>query len=46
MNCWHCKTELIWGADADIDGEDFQPVLYQEYSVWLVIFLALNVIHM
>ena len=32
MNCWHCKTELIWGAAADIE-EDFQPVLYQEYSM-------------
>ena len=32
MNCWHCKTELIWGADADI-VEDFQPVLYQEYAM-------------
>ena len=20
MNCWHCKTELIWGGDSD--GED------------------------
>ena len=17
MNCWHCKTELIWGSDSD-----------------------------
>ena len=17
MNCWHCKTELIWGGDGD-----------------------------
>jgi len=32
MNCWHCKTELIWGADADIE-EETQPVLYQEYSM-------------
>ena len=32
LNCWHCKTELIWGADADIE-EDFQPVMYQEYSM-------------
>ena len=32
MNCWHCNTELIWGADADIE-EDFQPVLYAEYSM-------------
>ena len=24
MNCWHCKTELIWGGDHDIeDSEDF-----------------------
>ena len=32
LNCWHCKTELIWGGDHDID-EDFQPVLGEEYSV-------------
>ena len=22
MNCWHCKTELIWGNDHDIDPDD------------------------
>ena len=22
MNCWHCKTELIWGGDHDISYED------------------------
>ncbi len=22
MNCWHCKTELIWGGDHDIGHED------------------------
>ena len=26
MNCWHCGTELIWGADFDMedinDGEE------------------------
>ena len=22
MNCWHCKTELIWGGDHDIDEEN------------------------
>ena len=22
MNCWHCKTELIWGSDHDIADED------------------------
>ena len=32
MNCWHCKTELIWGGDHSID-EDFQPVLEEEYSM-------------
>ena len=30
MNCWHCKTELIWGADADIE-EDMSG--YPEFSV-------------
>mgnify|MGYP003109740413 FL=1 len=19
MNCWHCKTELIWGGDDSLD---------------------------
>ena len=19
MNCWHCKKELIWGGDADVE---------------------------
>ncbi len=19
MNCWHCKTELIWGGDHDFE---------------------------
>jgi hypothetical protein len=24
MNCWHCKTELIWGGDHDCeDSEDY-----------------------
>tara|TARA_R100001530_G_scaffold82622_1_gene57578 strand:+ start:160 stop:312 length:153 start_codon:yes stop_codon:yes gene_type:complete len=27
MNCWHCNTELIWGADHDIEEED------EEYSM-------------
>jgi RNase P subunit RPR2 len=22
MNCWHCKTELIWGGDHDGEYED------------------------
>jgi len=21
MNCWHCRTELIWGNDHDITDE-------------------------
>ena len=21
MNCWHCKTELIWGGDHDIEHD-------------------------
>lgn len=27
MNCWHCKSELIWGGDHDISDED------SEYSM-------------
>lgn len=23
MNCWHCKTELIWGGDHDADSDEF-----------------------
>ena len=26
MNCWHCKTELIWGSDSDVP-------LHEEYSM-------------
>ena len=22
MECWHCKTTLIWGGDHDIEEED------------------------
>jgi hypothetical protein len=22
MNCWHCKTKLIWGGDHDIEEEN------------------------
>jgi len=22
MNCWHCKSELIWGGDHDIDDDE------------------------
>jgi len=27
MNCWYCKTELIWNGDHDIGHED------ENYSV-------------
>ena len=26
MNCWHCNTELIWGADHDLD-DDLRPAI-------------------
>ena len=32
MNCWHCKTELIWGGDHSIDEEDY-PTSSAEYSM-------------
>jgi DNA-directed RNA polymerase subunit RPC12/RpoP len=22
MNCWHCKTELIWGGDNDCEDHE------------------------
>tara|TARA_R110002051_G_scaffold99005_2_gene169368 strand:- start:1607 stop:1765 length:159 start_codon:yes stop_codon:yes gene_type:complete len=22
MNCWHCKAELIWGGDHDVDDSE------------------------
>lgn len=22
MNCWHCKTELIWGGDHDLEDDE------------------------
>ena len=22
MNCWHCKTELIWGGDHNIEHDE------------------------
>ena len=22
LNCWHCKTELIWGIDHDVSDEE------------------------
>ena len=32
MNCWHCKTELIWGGDHSIDEANRH---YQEYLEWV-----------
>ena len=28
MNCWHCKTELVWNGDYSIDDtdDDYQMV--------------------
>ena len=44
MNCWHCKTELIWGGDHDCEvermstgiaaneGEDVE-CMHEDYSM-------------
>ena len=32
MNCWHCKTELIWGGDHSVD-EDCFPHLQDQYTM-------------
>jgi len=31
MNCWHCKAELIWGGDHDL--EKGESVLSDEYMI-------------
>ena len=32
MNCWHCGTELIWGADFDV--EDLNAGEESAYAFW------------
>lgn len=32
MNCWHCGTELIWGADFDM--EDLNDGEESDYDFW------------
>ena len=27
MNCWHCKTLLIWGGDHDIEDENDEYIM-------------------
>ena len=27
MNCWQCKTELIWGGDHDVENEDSEYLI-------------------
>jgi DNA-directed RNA polymerase subunit RPC12/RpoP len=31
MNCWHCKAELIWGGDHDL--EKAEGVYSDEYKI-------------
>ena len=28
MNCWHCKTELIWGSDSTHESDEFDMVSF------------------
>tara|TARA_S200002703_G_scaffold145953_1_gene140653 strand:- start:163 stop:312 length:150 start_codon:yes stop_codon:yes gene_type:complete len=32
MNCWHCNTKLIWGADHDIEDENADYVMETNLS--------------
>jgi|TARA_R110000803_G_scaffold192577_4_gene255459 RNase P subunit RPR2 len=32
MNCWHCNTELIWGCDHDISGEEEEYMMVTNLS--------------
>jgi RNase P subunit RPR2 len=27
MNCWHCKTELIWGGDHDCEDDEEHSIV-------------------
>ena len=42
MNCWHCGTEVIWGADFDM--EDVNDGEESEYDFFSTL-LAQNVSH-
>ena len=33
MNCWHCKTELIWGGDHDLDDDSRPASMDESYSM-------------
>ena len=33
MNCWHCKTELIWGGDHDLDDDSRPTIMDESYSM-------------
>ena len=33
MNCWHCKSELIWGGDEDMeDNTEYSMVIYYKLT--------------
>ena len=32
MKCWHCNTELIWGADHDIKEEETDYIMETHLS--------------
>ena len=36
MNCWHCGTEVIWGADFDMedvnDGEESEYDFFSTFT--------------
>ena len=29
MKCWHCNTELIWGADHDIEEDENEEYIME-----------------
>ena len=34
MNCWHCKGELIWGGDHDLNEDEDFATRYREGTVY------------
>tara|TARA_R100000951_G_scaffold61632_2_gene51789 strand:+ start:564 stop:737 length:174 start_codon:yes stop_codon:yes gene_type:complete len=32
MNCWHCRTELIWGGDIDVEDIVLGDMIHSNLS--------------
>jgi hypothetical protein len=32
MDCWHCRTELIWGGDVEVEDEELGDMIHSNLS--------------